>query len=78
MNTGKAIELLKAGQCVRRAGWNGKGMWLELIPSQSCGVVTTTGPVQPLPWVAMRTADGRFVPWLCSQTDFLAEDWEQV
>ena len=29
-----------------------------------------------LPWIGMRTADGGFVPWLASQTDLLAEDWE--
>lgn len=75
MNIGAAVELLKSGKRVSRAGWNGKGMHLELIPSASCGVVTTEGPCQPLPWVAMKTADGRFVPWLCSQTDLLAEDW---
>jgi hypothetical protein len=23
----------------------------------------------------MKTADGKFVPWLASQTDMLAEDW---
>jgi len=23
----------------------------------------------------MKTADGKFVPWLASQTDVLAEDW---
>jgi hypothetical protein len=23
----------------------------------------------------MRTADGKIVPWLASQTDMLAEDW---
>lgn len=27
---GQAIEALKAGQKVARAGWNGKGMWLSL------------------------------------------------
>ncbi|HVB41871.1 MAG TPA: MW1434 family type I TA system toxin [Streptosporangiaceae bacterium] len=26
----------------------------------------------------MRTADGSCVPWLASQTDVLAEDWEIV
>lgn len=28
-----------------------------------------------LPWIGMKTADGKFVPWLCSQTDAMAEDW---
>jgi hypothetical protein len=30
MTFGQAIEALKAGQTVARAGWNGKGMWLSL------------------------------------------------
>lgn len=29
-----------------------------------------------LPWIGMRTADNGFVPWLASQTDLLADDWE--
>ena len=28
--------------------------------------------------VDMRTANGQIVPWLCSQTDMLAEDWMVV
>ncbi|NLL68412.1 MAG: DUF2829 domain-containing protein [Clostridiaceae bacterium] len=27
------------------------------------------------PWIGMKTADNKFVPWLASQTDVLAEDW---
>lgn len=29
-----------------------------------------------LPWIGMKTADDGFVPWLASQTDLLAEDWQ--
>lgn len=32
MNFGQAIEALKTGQRVCRRGWNGKGMWLVLVP----------------------------------------------
>ena len=32
--------------------------------------------VEGLPWIGMKTADDKFVPWLASQTDILAEDWE--
>lgn len=78
MDIGKAVGLLQAGEKVSRAGWNGKGMWLELIKPGSCGIVTSIGPVQPLPFVVMKTADERFVPWLCSQTDLLADDWGKV
>ncbi|NMG71839.1 DUF2829 domain-containing protein [Parazoarcus communis] len=31
MTFGLAIEALKAGKKVARAGWNGKGMWLRLL-----------------------------------------------
>ena len=33
MNFGQAIEQLKQGDKVARKGWNGKGMWLVLMPS---------------------------------------------
>ena len=32
MTFGHALEFLKAGHKVARAGWNGKGMWLVLVP----------------------------------------------
>ena len=70
-NFGKAIELLKQGYKVTRAGWNGKGMWLNLqIPDQFSKMT--------LPYIYMKTADDEFVPWLASQTDILAEDWLKV
>ncbi|MBE1554805.1 DUF2829 domain-containing protein [Sporosarcina limicola] len=75
MNFGQAIEALKARQKVARKGWNGKGMWLALIPAgnaefkgysmQNC--------------IGMKTADNNMQPgWLASQADILAEDWEVV
>ena len=30
MNFSDALNVLKAGGCIRRDGWNGAGMWLEL------------------------------------------------
>lgn len=35
MNFGQALECLRAGQRVERAGWNGKGMWLYFVPANS-------------------------------------------
>jgi hypothetical protein len=32
----------------------------------------------PIPWVGMKTADNKFVPWLASQTDILSEDWQII
>lgn len=36
-------------------------------------------PLDTLPYIAMWTADGKWLPgWLASQTDILAEDWMVV
>jgi hypothetical protein len=66
---GWAIKQMHNGGRVRRAGWNGKGMWLALQ-------VPDAHSKMQLPYVYMSTAQGQLVPWLCSQTDLLATDWE--
>jgi hypothetical protein len=66
---GQTVALLRAGHNMRRAGWNGKGMWLALQVPDAHSKMT-------LPYVYMFTAQGEFVPWLCSQSDLLANDWE--
>ena len=44
-------------------------MWLELqYPDESSKMT--------LPYIFMSTADSHLVPWLASQTDVLAFDWE--
>jgi hypothetical protein len=76
MTFGDAIVFLKAGFKVARSGWNGKGMWLMLVPTNIAESVTFQyAALDPLPWIGMKTADNKFVPWLASQTDMLAEDW---
>lgn len=79
MNFGQALEKLKEGKKVARSGWNGKGMWLTLVNSQNYTVdAVRSGSHSVLPWIGMKTADNCFVPWLASQTDMLAEDWEVI
>lgn len=81
MNFGMALEYLRNGTRVARAGWNGKGMWLVLVTGDRYQFVNTPVPVLglvKLPWIGMKTADDKFVPWLASQTDLLAEDWEFI
>lgn len=73
---GLAIEALKKDLRVARAGWNGKGMWLMLVPFDLADKVAFQyAALDSLPWIGMKTADNKFVPWLASQTDVLAEDW---
>lgn len=82
MDFGEALAALKAGKRVTRPGWNGKGMWLALIPGDGWHL-RGNSLFQCMadgdhfkPWIGMHTADAGFVPWLASQTDVLAEDWE--
>lgn len=71
MNIGQVRSALYNGNVCARRGWNGKNMFIELQKPDAHSKMT-------LPYVFMHTAQGDKVPWLCSQTDFLAEDWEIV
>ena len=83
---GTAIELLKLGRRVARAGWNGKGMFLFLVPGSTftvnraplLGIYPEGTRIDYCPHIDMKTADNKVVPWLASQTDVLAEDWVEV
>lgn len=90
MTFGHAIEAMKMGAAVARAGWNGKGMWVALTPGSSfeakhakCGHAAAKRAdeapdqdIELLPHIDMRSADGSMVVgWLASQTDMLASDW---
>lgn len=82
MNIGWAVENLKAGERVCRRGWNGKGMWLGYVPGHAWNITdvedvpSLEGTRYCLSFVMMSVVGGDLVPWLCSQTDLLAEDWE--
>ena len=80
LNFGDAIKALKSGSKVIREGWNGKCMWLKLVESENYAVTLllddlSKSGIDKSPWIGMKTADNKFVPWLASQTDVLAEDW---
>ena len=71
MDFGEAIKELRNGKKVCRSGWNGKGMWL-------CLQVPDKHSKMTLPYIYMYTADKSQVPWVASQTDILAVDWQVV
>ena len=71
MSFSLAFECLKGGVKMQREGWNGKGMWVELQKPDVESKMT-------LPFIYMKTADNQLVPWLASQTDILADDWQVV
>ena len=80
MNFGQAIEMLKKGLKVARKGWNGNGIFIELqVPDAHSKM---TQPYTFIDTLGLQTSNpnapkGR-VPWLASQTDTLAEDWQIV
>lgn len=83
MNFGEALQYLKGGYRVTRPGWNGKGMFIYLVPGSEFEVNRPPLNVHFLegtkmtyrPHIDMFDAEGKCVPWLASQTDLLAEDW---
>lgn len=83
MNFGAALQALKNGQKVAREGWNGKGMFLFLVPGWvfkvNCapllGIYPEGTEITYRPHIDMKTVDGEIVPWVASQTDLLADDW---
>lgn len=86
MNIGDALRVMQGGGKVAREGWNGKGMFLFLVPGSTfevnrpplLGIYPQGTEVRYNAHVDMRAADGSIVPWLCSQTDLLADDWVEV
>lgn len=86
MNFGQAIELLKDGKRVTREGWNGKGMFLFLVPGSTfrvnrpplLGIYPPDTEINYRSHIDMKTAQGDVVPWVCSQSDMLAEDWQVI
>jgi hypothetical protein len=84
MDFSEALNWLRSGHRLQRKGWNGKDMFIFLVPGSKffvnreplLGIYPKGTEIDYLPHVDMRTASGEIVPWLCSQTDLLAEDWE--
>ena len=89
-NFSTALDWLKSGHKVARSGWNGKGMYIWLVPEATVpkgwvkdkGLLEAIGEndsMECLGFIRMKTADGRILSgWLASQTDMLAEDWEII
>lgn len=81
------LDLVKnSGARAARKGWNGKGMFIFLVPGSEFVVnreplLSILGEGTKVKYhghIDMKTADGMIVPWLASQTDILANDWTLV
>ena len=82
---GTALHLMELGERVQREGWNGKGMFVYIVPAASYpaqrnakGVLVGDYPNDMVPYsayIALKTTSGEVVPWTISQSDALATDW---
>ena len=66
---GWVVRKLRLGERVYRTGWNGPNQCIALKEPEKISAMT-------LPYVYIKTTQDEWVPWTCSQTDLLAEDWE--
>lgn len=86
MDFSTALVLIKQGARLARTGWNGKGMFVFLVPGSQfkvsrpplLGIYPEGTEINYHGHIDMRTADGTIVPWVASQTDLLAKDWDMV
>jgi hypothetical protein len=88
LNFGEALEALKRGDRVTRAGWNGQDMWLALMPAFTIPAnlvnertrrFVPRGDLSCGGYIVIWTHDSVWQPgWLATQADMLAEDWELV
>ena len=80
LDFGQAIQAAKAGYKIARAGWNGKGQYVELAVDieyddqhgERHGAYHEDVGSKALAFVGTR---GTQMGWLASQSDMLAEDW---
>lgn len=72
---GAALHWLEAGEKVSRKAWHGRVLGHEMW-------ITVQWPDENSkmghPYIYMKVADGKFIPWVPSHTDIFAGDWEVV
>ena len=83
LNFGDAVHLLKKGEKLARAGWNGKGMFIYYVPAASYMAQTGAakgyfgeGAMVPYTaYMAIKNVNDSVSTWVPSVNDVLAEDW---
>lgn len=83
MNFGEALEEIKKGAKVARDGWNGKGMFVFIVPAgrftaytkAAIDIADEDGKINYNPYFAIKNVNGIVSTWVPSVNDCLAEDW---
>lgn len=86
MTFGLALEAMKKGSKLARAGWNGKGMFVYHVPANAYPVQTGAakshfgeGAMVPYnAYMAIKNVDNTVSTWVPSVNDCLANDWSIV
>lgn len=86
LNFGQALDAIKTGKRIARSGWNGKDMFVYLVPAASYPVQTGAaeahfgeGVMVPYnAYMAIKGVDGTVSTWVPSVSDCLATDWGVV
>lgn len=81
----EAVIAVKDNHRIARAGWNGKGMYVFLVRGDAvkqaihnCYGDPSVDAYDVCDALYMFTANKELVPWVASQADVLATDWEIV
>lgn len=86
MTFGLAVEALKAGKRVSRAGWNGKGLFVVYQKAYPQGIPCNKQTAEAWrmcegelfrcePYLQINMTNGSHAMWVPSINDVLAEDW---
>ena len=86
MNFSCALDYIKQGSRLARAGWNGKGMFVFLVPGSAfcvnreplLSILGEGTKVKYAPHIDIRRPDGVISVWQPSMGDVMAEDWYEV
>lgn len=86
MNFGQALDLLRSGKRVTRTGWNGRDMFIFIVPGSEfrvnrpplMGIYPAGTLITYRSHIDMKTVNGEIVPWVASHSDLLGEDWTEV
>lgn len=83
MNFADAMIAVKAGNLVTNGNWNGKDMFIFLVPGSEftvnraplLGIFPEGTAIKYNAHIDMRHADGTIGPWTPSQKDMESTDW---
>lgn len=78
MKFGEALEALKEGHRIARAGWNGKSQFVTTLKMPVPIDIDGAGFIPLEPLMVLKNSQNKLNSWVPSSSDCWAEDWEIV